>query len=250
MAEPDTMPNPLRGTLPDTVKALTFDVGGTVLDWHTGISAALAETGAARGLTADWPAVTNAWRRQSLAAMLGERKGKLLKMNIDGVHRHVLDAVAKEFGLKALSKEERDGLALAWHRLAPWPDAPEGIARLGKKFTVSTLTILSRSLIEDVSRAAPFHWDMVFSCEEINVYKPRPEAYRTGAERLGLAPEQCMMVACHNFDLLAAQKVGFRTAFIRRPREWGHEDPPEPNPDPSIDLVADDLNDLAQQVGV
>ena len=236
-------------TLRQSIKALTFDVGGTVLDWHTGISAALAETGAAQGLTADWPAVTNAWRRQSLTAMLGERKGKLLKMNIDGVHRHVLDAVAKEFGLQALGGEERDALAMAWHKLAPWPDAPGGHARLGKTFKVATLTILSRSLIEDVSRTAPFAWDHVFSCEEINVYKPRPEAYRTGAERLGLAPGQCLMVACHNFDLLAAQQVGFRTAFIRRPREWGHEEPPEPTPDPSIDLVADDLNDLADQLG-
>ena len=125
MAGPDTSRDALRDALKDTVKALTFDVGGTVLDWHTGISAALAETGAARGLTADWPDITNAWRRQSIAAMLGERKGKLKEMNIDGVHRHVLDAVAKEFGLQALTKAERDDLAMARHRLAPWPDAPD-----------------------------------------------------------------------------------------------------------------------------
>ncbi len=231
------------------VKALTFDVGGTVLDWHRGISGALRQAGEAKGIEADWARVTNAWRRQSLATMLGEREGELAAMNIDGVHRLVLERVLAEFGIEGLSAGDRDNLAMAWHRLSPWPDAPEGIARLRGKFIVSTLTILSVALILDVSRNAPFTWDAVISCEMIGHYKPRPIVYETGAKWLGLRPEECLMVACHNIDLLAARKVGFRTAFIHRHREWGSEEPPDPTPDPALDIAADDLNALAELLG-
>ena len=234
---------------PGSVRALTFDVGGTVLDWHGGMVAELRRLAERKGIQGEWPGVVNKWRRRSLSTMLGEREGELAEMNIDGVHRLTLEQVLRENDIAGLTGPELDDLAAAWHRLAPWPDAPDGIARLRGKLLVSTLTILSVSLIVDVSRRAPFHWDYIFSCEMIGQYKPRPIAYQTGAKWLGLRPEECMMVACHNFDLLAAQKVGFRTAFIHRPNEWGPEPPPQPTPDPSIDIVANDLNDLADKLG-
>ncbi len=232
-----------------SVKALTFDVGGTVLDWHTGIAGQLAAFGERKGIEAPWPDVTNSWRRKSLVTMIGEREGALAGMNIDGVHRHVLEDVLREFGVEGLSDGEMDALSAGWHGLSPWPDAPGGIARLREKFIVSTLTILSVSLIVDVSRRAPFTWDCVISCEMIGAYKPRPIVYETGAKLLALRPEECMMVACHNIDLNAARNSGYRTAFIHRPREWGHQDPPDPTPDPACDLVAGGLDDLAAQLG-
>ena len=231
------------------VKALTFDVGGTILNWHDSIVAAATELGTRKGIELDWRDFTNAWRRKAITTMIGEREGTTAEMNIDGIHRHTLDDVLREFDVSALNDAEKDELAAAWHRLAPWPDAPGGLERLRKSYVVSTLTILSVGLIVDVSRLAPFTWDFVFSCEMINQYKPRPIAYQTGARLLQLEPGQCMMVACHNFDLLAAQKAGFRTAFIHRPEEWGHEPPPQPTPDPALDIVADDLNDLAEKLG-
>ena len=59
-----------------------------------------------------------------------------------------------------------------------------------------------------------------------------------------------MMVACHNFDLDAAKKAGFNTALIRRPDESGAEGPPDPEPNPAHDIVADGFPDLARQLGV
>lgn len=236
------------------IKALAFDVGGTVLDWHGGIVETMTALGAAKGIEVDWRRFTNDWRKQTLAEMLGEdwsgrRSGPLADANIDGVHRAVLDRVLDGFAIAGLSDAEKDDLALAWHRIPPWPDAAPGHARLRAKFRLSTLTILSVALIVDVSRLAPFVWDCVISCEMLGVYKPRPEVYRRGAELLALPPEAILMVAAHNFDLLAARKEGYRTAFIARPVEWGRDDTPPPEPDPSIDIVADGLEDLAKKLG-
>lgn len=233
----------------DGVRALTFDVGGTVLDWHRGISRAAAEIGAERGVSADWPRFANTWRRRALAAALGERKGPTVGMNIDAIHAHVLDGVLAELGITGLTAADKAALVRSWHALPPWPDAPRGIARLRERYVVAGLTILSVSMIVDVSRRAPFTWDAVMSCEMIGHYKPLPIVYETGAAWLGRQPPECLMVAAHNIDLRAAREVGFRTAYVHRPEEWGPEPHPDPTPDADFDVIADDLEDLAGKLG-
>lgn len=240
----------------DGVKALAFDVGGTVLDWHTGICAQAPGIVGPAGGDVDWPAFANAWRMAQLRGMLGdELKGetdpRFAGLNIDGVSRGVLDDVLPQFGLGDLDGAARDRLARLWHDLPAWPGSAAGHARLHEKYLMSTLTILSISLIMDVSRSVPFQWDCVISCEMLGVYKMNPKVYRLGAKYLDLEPGQIMMVAAHNLDLMAAAGEGYRTAFIRRPTEWG--DGPQPavaaDPDPSIDVVVDGLDELADVMG-
>jgi 2-haloacid dehalogenase len=228
------------------IKALTFDTGGTILDWHRGISRALADLGVRRGVTADWPAVTNEYRRRALKGMTRQVRPDF---NIDGVHRRVFDELAAENGWTAFTDEDRAGIQQDWHRLDAWPDFPAALARLRRRHVVASFTILSTSLIVDVSRRNAIDWDCVVSCEMIGSYKTNPDAYETCAKWLGLRPDEIIMVACHNFDLLAARKVGFRTAFVRRPDEWGASGPPDPAPDPSIDIVVDDFGQLADRLG-
>ena len=228
------------------IKALTFDTGGTILDWHRGISRTLADLGARRGVAADWPAITNEYRRRALKGMTRQVRPDF---NIDGVHRRVFDELAAENGWTAFTDEDRVGIQQAWHRLDAWPDFPAALARLRRRHIVASFTILSTSLIVDVSRRNAIDWDCVVSCEMIGSYKTNPDAYETCAKWLGLRPDEIMMVACHNFDLLAARKVGFRTAFVRRPDEWGASGPPDPAPDPSIDIVVDDFGQLADRLG-
>ena len=80
------------------IKALTFDTGGTVLDWHRGIAAALAAVGARRNISADWAAATNEYRRRALKGMTRQVHPDF---NIDDVHRRVLDELAREYGWSA-----------------------------------------------------------------------------------------------------------------------------------------------------
>jgi 2-haloacid dehalogenase len=231
------------------IKALAFDVGGTVVDWHSGVSGQLAELGRQKQIEADWVALTEAWRRQSLELVLNKDRKDVPGGNIDGAHRTALDNVLRQAGIEQFTDAERDEMTLFWHRLDPWPDAPIGHARLKKKFIMSTLTILSVSLIIDVSRLAPFHWDAVVSCEFLDYYKMHPSAYQNGVRLLQLEPREVMMVAAHNLDLRGARNEGLRTAFIRRPLEWGKGTTPEQDLDPEIDIIADDLEHLADQLG-
>jgi len=228
------------------IKALTFDVGGTVLDWHRGLSQAFADAGIRGGINADWPAITNEYRRRSLQAMVGQATSSF---NIDDVHRDVLDTVIQAHDLSKLTQEDREAIRRTWHALDAWPDFPPALARLRQKYVVVAFTILSTSLIVDVSRRNGLTWDAVVSCEMIGVYKTRPAAYHTCAKWLGYRPAEFLMVACHNFDLMAARQAGYRSAFVKRPAEWGPAGPPDPIPDPAHEIVVADFDELAERLG-
>ena len=235
----------------EDVKALTFDTGGTILDWHTGFSEALAKAGAKYSLDKDWASITNELRRRSLRRMINLGEHGPPDYNIDDSHRMVLDELIEENGLEEFTEEDRQSIGWrAAHSFNVWPDFPAVLPKLREKFICASLTILSFRLVIDTAKRNNLSWDVVISCEAIGKYKILPAAYLTAAKWLQLKPEQCCMVACHNFDLDAARKAGFKTAFVRRPDEWGEEGPPDPEPNPDNDIVADDFPDLAKQLGV
>ena len=228
------------------IKALAFDTGGTVLDWHSGVSAALERVGARRQVDRDWAEITRSYRRRAMQTMMGSVSPAF---NIDDVHRDVLRNLVIEHGLTAFTAHDQREICRAWHELDAWPDAAEGLARLRARYPVISLTILSVALIVNTSRKNRLDWDCVISCEMLGVYKPLPAVYRSAARLLGMRPDEVMLVATHNFDLRAARDVGFRTAFVHRPDEWGSAEPPDPVPDPEHDIVAAQFLDLAEQLG-
>lgn len=231
------------------IRALAFDTGGTVLDWHGGLVSALSQVGALHAVSLDWHAVANDWRRRAMKGIVGHivdpaRPG----LNMDDVHRRTLDDVLAHHGLHAFTEAERHRLWRAWHELDAWPDFAAAQAALRKELPVVSFTMLPTALVMDVSRRNGISWDAVISCEMIGVYKPHAQAYATAARWMALRPEQILMVACHNFDLNAAHQAGFRTAFVRRPDEWGPEGPPDPKPNMAYDFIEDDFDALRQRV--
>lgn len=231
------------------VKALTFDTGGTILDWHTGFKDALSALGAELNVEADWPTLANTLRKESLGRMINLGKDTPPAYNFDGAHQSALDEVLTANGMAAASDEQRR--RIWWdtvHNLQCWPDFPSTLPRLREKFICASFTILSYRIIIDTARANGLSWDAVISCEGIGKYKILPEAYETAAHYLQLDPGEICMVACHNFDLDAAKAVGFKTAFVKRPDEWGTAGPPDPEPNPIHDYIVDSFPALYDAV--
>jgi 2-haloacid dehalogenase len=218
-----------------------FDTGGTVLDWHGSLVRQLRALGPGPFEALACDAFVNEWRRRSMRAIVGQRRPAF---DMDDVHLRTLDETAAHFGIAALDAPTRQRLWRGWHRLNAWPDVAPALARLRERWPVVSFTMLPLPLVIDVSRSNGLGWDAIVSCQMIGVYKPHREAYDTALAWLGLRPEEAMMVACHNFDLNAAQDAGMRTAFVRRPLEWGPEGPPDPHPNRVYDHVLDTFDEL------
>lgn len=227
------------------IKALAFDTGGTVLDWHTGLTKRLASVAGAGAARVDWHAVANDWRRRSMKRIVGQIRPAF---NMDDVHRDALAEALAAVGLDGLSPGERETIWHAWYELDAWPDFAPALAALRAAWPVVSFTMLPTPLVMSVSRRNALSWDAIISCDMIGVYKPHAGAYATAARWMGLRTHEVLMVACHNFDLNAAHAAGMRTAFVRRPDEWGPEGPPDPNPNMAYDFIVPGFDALREQV--
>jgi 2-haloacid dehalogenase len=234
----------------DDVKALTFDVFGTVVDWRSSIAREGEALARRRGIAnVDWTAFADAWRALYQPSMTRVRKGELPWTKLDDLHRASLDRLLVEFKITGLAEAEVDDLNRAWHRLDPWPDAVPGLARLRRRFVLATLSNGNVALIVDMAKRAGLPWDAVLGAEVARHYKPQPECYLTTADMLGLRPPQCLMVAAHNGDLAAASALGFRTAFVTRPTEHGPGQTTDLRAERAWDVVATSFEDLAGKLG-
>jgi 2-haloacid dehalogenase len=231
------------------VRALTFDVFGTCVDWRSGVAAEARRIGALNGVDADWERLADAWRALYVPSMDKVRRGVLPWTNFDQLHRSSLDQVLREMVADGFDAAARDELTLAWDRLPAWPDAARGLERLNRGFKVSTLSNGNRSQQTALIRFASLPFPRLLSAEDFHHYKPDPEVYLGAASMLGLDPSQVMMVAAHKSDLRAAQKAGLKAAFVERPLEKGPGGGADLLPDPGADLEATDFMDLAHKLG-
>ena len=231
----------------DGIRALVFDVFGTVVDWRSSIVREGQLLSAAHGLQVDWPAFADAWRAGYAPAM-DRTRGKGW-VNVDVLHRQILDSLLPRFGLDGLSEAELQRLNRVWHRLQPWPDAVGGLHRLRSRFIVSTLSNGNFSLLVDMARNAGLPWDCVLTGELIEKYKPDPAVYQMAARLLGCSPGQTMLVAAHPSDLRGAAACGLRTAYVHRPLEFGIDGPVHQVAAADFDILASDFHDLARQLG-
>ena len=245
-SSPRAQPDPGRLAM---VKAMTFDVFGTVVDWRSSIIREGEQLTVRTGIEVDWPRFADAWRAGYGPAMRRVRSGELPWTRIDDLHRMILDGLIPEFGLTALDEAARDDLNRVWHRLKPWPDVAPGLERLRRRYIVATLSNGNVALLTNMAKHAGLQWDCILSSELARHYKPDPEVYLTAAELLGLRPEQVMMVAAHKEDLMAARSVGMMAAFVPRPMEFGPDGGAETLPDPSIELHVGDFEELAGVLG-
>jgi 2-haloacid dehalogenase len=220
------------------VRALTFDVFGTLLDWRSTVLSALRES----ELEADPGELADDWRVRALAATQDVNRGQRSWQSFDELHLVTLGELLAERGLDSAS-QGRAVLAGAWHRLDPWPGVREELQALRQRRIVAALSNGNLALLVDLVRHADLRFDCLLSAELAQVYKPQAEVYLTGVRLLGLEPREVMMVAAHPADLKGARAAGLRSAFVERPLEYGPDS--ARSEDPDADISVTDLNELA-----
>jgi 2-haloacid dehalogenase len=230
------------------IRALVFDVFGTVVDWRGSVIRECKALGKRKRIAADWDAFADAWRAGYRPSMARARSGELPWMNIDQLHRLILDELLGRFHVEGLTEDEIDHLNRIWHRLDGWPDARRGLQLLKRRYVIATLSNGNVALLVNMAKHARLPWDAVLSAELFHHYKPDPEAYLGAAAILGLEPSEVMMVAAHKDDLRAAKACGLATAFVGRPREKGPKIKVDVAPEADFDVNAKSFIDLARKL--
>ena len=231
-----------------SVRAMFFDVFGTLVDWRTGVAREAERALQPLGYDLDWTAFADAWRDEYQPGMEEVRSGRIPFSKLDVLHRRNLERFMPRFGMRNLPDEVLRELTLAWHRLNAWPDVPAALKRLRKKFLLAPVSNGNISLMVDLARRNDFPWDAILGAEVAGDYKPMPRVYLAACEALDLAPAECMMVAAHSSDLAAAATCGLRTGHVARPDEHG-PGTGETRPTVPVDAAGKNLSDLADKLG-
>jgi 2-haloacid dehalogenase len=234
------------------IRALLFDVLGTVVDWRSGVAREASSFLARQGAVHIDPAqFADAWSLRYSPATEEVRSGKRPFTRLDVLHRENLQGTLKEFGIdpNSVPSVELDYLNLAWHRLDPWPDSIAGLKRLKTQYIIVPFSGGNTSLLLNMAKRAGIPWDAILGSDVVGVYKPTPEAYFRTIDFLALKPEEVLLVAAHNDDLAAARKCGMRTGFVVRATEHGPSQTSDLYPLEEWDVIAEDFVDLAGKLG-
>ena len=233
----------------DQVKALVFDVFGTVVDWRGRAIRELTAFGSARGLSHDWAQFADDWRGLYQPAMEEVRSGRREFTILDMLHRESLIKLLDKYAIKGLADHEVEHLNTIWHRLDPWPDVVEGLTRLKRRYIIGTMSNANIGLAVRMAKRAGLPWDVILGSEVSRAFKPTPQAYLGGAAALNLKPHEMMLVAAHNGDLAAAAKTGYRTAFVVRPDEYGPRKAADVATNHTWDVSTDSFIGVAEAMG-
>lgn len=231
-----------------TTQALFFDVFGTVVDWRTGVAREARTLLEPLGHKLDWLAFADAWRAEYQPGMEEVRSGRIPFSKLDVIHRRMLERIRPRFGLQRLAEEKAQELTFAWHRLDAWSDVAAGLARLRKRYLLAPVSNGNISLMVEIARRNAFPWDAILGAEIAGDYKPKPRVYLAAAEAFDLAPDACMMVAAHSYDLKAAAECGLKTAHVARPDEKGPGSG-ERAPLVPVDIAVNSFEELARKLG-
>jgi 2-haloacid dehalogenase len=229
------------------VKALFFDVFGTLVDWRASIAREAKALLEPLGHACDWLAFADAWRDEYQPGLEDVRAGRIPFAKLDVLHRRNLEHILPRFGVSGLGEDVLAHLNRAWHRLDAWPDAAPGLVRLKRKFLLAPVSNGNISLMVALARRNGFPWDAILGAEIAGDYKPKPRVYLASADAFDLAPGACMMVAAHTRDLTHAAACGLATAHVARPDEHG-PGRGETAPAAPVDFAVANLVELADKL--
>jgi 2-haloacid dehalogenase len=228
-----------------SVKAIVFDVFGTLVDWRGGLISQMTTFGQQKGFDADWTGLVDTWASAYQPGMDKVRRKVIPWTVLEELLKQSLVVLLPKFGLSSLTVYEIDFLVAGWHRLSPWPDVVPSLHRLRPRYIIGPLSNGNLSLLVNLAKFARLPWDVVFGADLFRHYKPDHQTYLGVCELLRLKPNQVMLVAAHNYDLQAAQSIGLLTAFIPRPHELGPNQTSDLVPDGDWNIIAFDTEDLA-----
>lgn len=232
------------------IRALLFDVFGTVVDWRSGVAREVEAFFGARGIGLDVTAFADAWRAKYQPAMERVRSAGRSYVRLEVLHLENLDETLADFGLStSVEGAQRAELNRAWEKLPPWPDSVAGLTSLKSRYAIAACSNGSIGLMTWLAKHGGLPWDTILGADIARAYKPQPEVYLASVSALGLAPEEVVMVAAHNDDLAAARATGLGTAFVARPVEHGPHQTTDLEPTSQWDVIATDFNDLARKLG-
>ncbi|MGH2737899.1 MAG: haloacid dehalogenase type II [Actinomycetota bacterium] len=192
----------------DRFEVLTFDCYGTLIDWETGILAAL------RAGPEGWPASDDELLERFAVHEAEAERGEYRP------YREVLGraarGVARDTGVE-LSAEAVRAFAGSVGEWPPFPDSTDALRRLADRYQLGVVTNCDGDLFAASNQRLGVRFDWVVTAERVRSYKPNPRHFQVALETIGVSADRILHVAQSLFhDHVPAKRLGLTTVWIDR----------------------------------
>jgi 2-haloacid dehalogenase len=217
---------------------LTFDCYGTIIDWESGILAAIRPILRAHGLEVADEQVLELHAALESAAEAGPYR-RYTDILVD-----VMRGLGERLGFTP-SHTEADALAASVGDWPPFADSAEALATLRRRFKLAIISNIDDDLFAASQRRLGVDFDWIVTAQQARSYKPSLNNFRVALERIGLPPDQLLHVAQSLFhDHVPARQLGLDTVWVNR-RSGKRGSGATPPADAQPDLEVPDLRTLA-----
>ena len=227
---------------PQQIRALTFDLFGTVLDLGGSLSPAIAGFLRIQNSSVTAEEFWHEWRYRQ---RIEQYHDNIVAMGHSGylpVARRALVYVLRQFDIDA-AQSEIDQLMSAWQELQLFDDVLPALKRLSARYRLVALSNGEEEYLEHLVRnRIKWNFDAVISVQIVGAFKPHPGVYRKAAAMLELEVGQCLMVSANSYDVMGARMCGMRGAYVNRYRLPFEDTPFVP------DLIVSDFSKLADKL--
>lgn len=207
------------------VRALTFDLFGTVLDLAGSLTPYIRDFLEKKGVDQSPAEFWNQWRYRQRIEQYQDNIVMLGHSGYQTVARRALVYTLQANGIDAVT-DEVDDLMAAWQQLAPFVEVLPALERLSSRFQLVALSNGEPDFLEHLAtKRIGWKFDSIISVQTVGAFKPHPAVYRRAAGLLKLELSECLMVSANSFDVMGARMCGFRGAFVNRGR-LPYEDSP------------------------
>jgi 2-haloacid dehalogenase len=194
-----------------SIRLITFDCYGTLIDWENGMLAALR------------PMLSRASQKiadEEVLALYGEVEAEI-EAGPYLPYRTVLAQVAQGIGQRTgvnISEDDGRVFAESLTRWKPFPDTLSALQAMAKKFRLAIISNVDDDLFAETRKKfAPVEFDFVITAQQMQAYKPSLKNFEEAIRRSGLSKDQILHVGQSIYhDIEPANTLGIVNAWVNR----------------------------------
>ena len=199
------------------MKALTFDLFGTILDLGGSLTPFIKESLDARDVVD--VSAAEFWEQWRYRQRIEQYQDTIMMLGHSGYLETVRRALHYTLGRNGIdaSPDTVQEFMRGWQQLSPFPEVLSALARLQSRYQLVVLSNGDPEFLDHlVTERVAWDFDAVISVTSVGAFKPHPAVYRGAAGKLGLEVNECLMVSANSFDIMGARACGYRGVFVNR----------------------------------
>lgn len=195
----------------ESIRLVTFDCYGTLIDWESGMLAALRPM-----FCRDGKQIPDA----KLLELYGEAEAEIESgpyLRYRTVLPETVQAMGRRLGV-TIAREQGEQFANSLPLWEPFPDTVASLQALSRSFRLGIISNVDDDLFAATRKKLGVYFDLVVTAQQVESYKPSLQNFKEALRRSGLNKDQVLHAGQSVYhDVVPASFLGIASVWVNRP---------------------------------